>query len=83
MYQELRNVLSRGLPGYFAGAERVGVALTGGMDTRVIMAGHKSAAGSVPCYTFGGMYRECEDVRLATEGRQHLPANAPGDNSRR
>jgi asparagine synthase (glutamine-hydrolysing) len=35
------------------------------MDTRVIMAGHKSAAGSAPCYTFGGMYRECEDVRLA------------------
>jgi asparagine synthase (glutamine-hydrolysing) len=64
-YQELRNVLSRGLPGYFAGAERVGVALTGGMDTRVIMAGHKSASGSVPCYTFGGMYRECEDVRIA------------------
>jgi asparagine synthase (glutamine-hydrolysing) len=63
--QELRNVLTRSLSSYFSGAECVGVALTGGMDTRVIMAGHKSAAGSVPCYTFGGMYRECEDVRLA------------------
>ena len=64
-YQALRNALARILPGYFAGAERAGVALTGGMDTRVIMAGHKSAPGSTPCYTFGGMYRECQDVRLA------------------
>ena len=39
--------------------------LTGGMDTRVIMAWHKPAPKSFPCYTFGGMFRECHDVRLA------------------
>jgi asparagine synthase (glutamine-hydrolysing) len=64
-YQELRNVLSRSLENYFAGPERTGIALTGGMDTRVIMAWHQAASGSLPCYTFGGMYRECQDVRLA------------------
>ena len=64
-YQELRSALSGSLPRYFAGQERVGVALTGGMDTRVIMAWHKSPSGSLPCYTFGGMFRDCQDVRVA------------------
>jgi asparagine synthase (glutamine-hydrolysing) len=66
-YQELQSQLSRILPSYFAGPERVGVALTGGMDTRVLMAQHASAAGELPCYTFGGTYRDCQDVRLARE----------------
>lgn len=64
-YQELRNALSHSLQSYFAGPERTGIALTGGMDTRVIMAWHKAASGSLPCYTFGGMFRDCQDVRLA------------------
>ena len=63
-YGELRDVLSRTLPKYFAGTERVGVAITGGLDTRVIMALHPPAASTVPCYTFGGMYRECQDVKI-------------------
>jgi asparagine synthase (glutamine-hydrolysing) len=66
-YRELRSALSRSLPNYFAGPEKTGIALTGGMDTRVIMAWHKSAAGLLPCYTFGGMFRDCHDVRLARE----------------
>jgi asparagine synthase (glutamine-hydrolysing) len=64
-YQELKNVFSRNLPRYFNGHQQVGMTLTGGLDTRVIMAWHKPAPKSLPCYTFGGMFRECEDVRLA------------------
>ena len=64
-YEELRNTFSRSLQSYFAGPERTGIALTGGMDTRVIMAWHKDTSGSLPCYTFGGMFRDCQDVRLA------------------
>ncbi len=64
-YQELRHVLSRNLPLYFAGRERVGIALTGGLDTRVIFACHKATPGSLPCYTFGGMFRDSQDVRIA------------------
>lgn len=64
-YQELRDVFSRNLPRYFNGHQNVGMTLTGGLDTRVIMAWHKSTPHSIPCYTFGGMYRDCEDVRLA------------------
>lgn len=64
-YRELRDVFSRNLPRYFNGHQRVGMTLTGGMDTRVIMAWHKPTPKSLPCYTFGGMFRECQDVRLA------------------
>jgi asparagine synthase (glutamine-hydrolysing) len=64
-YRQLQDALSQSLPRYFEGPESTGIALTGGMDTRVIMAWEKSASGSLPCYTFGGMFRECQDVRLA------------------
>lgn len=64
-YQELRDVFSRNLSRYFNGHQRVGMSLTGGLDTRVIMALHKPAPGSLACYTFGGMFRDCQDVRVA------------------
>lgn len=64
-YRELQGVFSKNLSLYFAGTERVGMTLTGGLDTRLIMAWHKADPGSLPCYTFGGMLRECGDVRIA------------------
>lgn len=64
-YAQLRDVLVRNLSRYFNGNERVGVSLTGGLDTRILMAWRKPAAGSLPCYTFGSMYRDNEDVKLA------------------
>jgi asparagine synthase (glutamine-hydrolysing) len=64
-YQQLRVILSQNLPRYFNGKERVGMSLTGGLDTRIVMALHKAAPGALPCYSFGGMFRECEDVILA------------------
>jgi len=64
-YRELRSTFARILPGYFEGKEQVGVALTGGMDTRVIMSWRKAEPNTLPCYTFGGTYRECRDVIVA------------------
>lgn len=64
-YNELRKVFSRNLPRYFNGRERIGMSLTGGLDTRMIMAWHKSNPGSLPCYSFGGMFRDCQDVLMA------------------
>jgi asparagine synthase (glutamine-hydrolysing) len=64
-YQELRAVFSANLGRYFNGHERVGMTLTGGLDTRVIMALRKPAPQSLPCYTFGGMFRDCQDVQVA------------------
>ena len=66
-YRELREVLERSLPRYFAGPEAVGLALTGGLDTRVIMALRKAPPRSLPCYTFGSERRDCQDVIV---GRQ-------------
>lgn len=63
-YTELRDAFSRNLPRYFSGQQPVGMTLTGGLDTRAIMAWHKATPGSLPCYTFGGMFRDCEDVRI-------------------
>jgi asparagine synthase (glutamine-hydrolysing) len=64
-YRELREVFSQKLPRYFAGRQRVAMSLTGGLDTRAVMAWYKGPEGSLPCYTFGGAYRDCRDVLVA------------------
>jgi len=64
-YNHLRESFTTRLPRYFNGREKIGVSLTGGLDTRIIMAWRKAPAGSLPCYTFGSMYRENQDVHLA------------------
>jgi asparagine synthase (glutamine-hydrolysing) len=64
-YQELRRVFVRNLPRYFAGDQRIGLSLTGGLDTRMILANHNADPGSLPCYTFGSMFRENQDVSVA------------------
>lgn len=66
-YQELRDVFSRALPRYLEGREPVGMSLTGGLDTRMIMAWQRSQPGSLPCYSFGGMLRDCQDVIVARQ----------------
>jgi asparagine synthase (glutamine-hydrolysing) len=64
-YQTLRDVFSQNLSRYFNGGGKVGIALTGGLDTRMIMSWQRVCPGSFPCYTFGGTYRDCEDVLVA------------------
>jgi asparagine synthase (glutamine-hydrolysing) len=64
-YAALRDTFSRNLPRYFDDREPIAMSLTGGLDTRMIMAWYHAAPRSLPCYTFGGMYRECRDVRVA------------------
>jgi asparagine synthase (glutamine-hydrolysing) len=44
---------------------RVAVSLTGGLDSRIVMAGLDAAPDAVPCYTFGSMYRDTFDVSVA------------------
>ena len=64
-YQEMRAVFSRNLPRYFAGRQKIGVSLTGGLDTRMVMAWQRSRPKTLPCYTFAGMFRDCHDVVVA------------------
>jgi asparagine synthase (glutamine-hydrolysing) len=63
-YQELRSTLVKNLPRYFNGRQQIGIAMTGGFDTRVLLASHMPAAGSLPSYTFGGPFRESRDVSV-------------------
>jgi asparagine synthase (glutamine-hydrolysing) len=66
-YRELRETFTRNLPRYFAGNEQIGMSLTGGLDSRMILASRESAPESLPCYTFGSMFRENQDVRVARQ----------------
>jgi asparagine synthase (glutamine-hydrolysing) len=63
-YEELRAILSNALPRYFGGRQQLGIAMTGGLDTRVILACHPPAPGSLPSYTFGSKLRDTYDVRI-------------------
>ncbi|MCC6544750.1 MAG: hypothetical protein IT392_09660 [Nitrospirae bacterium] len=64
-YDKLKETFARILPRYFQGKDKVGMSLTGGLDGRMIMAWAKLLPRSLPCYTFGGTYRDCTDVRIA------------------
>jgi len=64
-YQRLREVFAQNLPRYFNGGQPVAMSLTGGLDTRMILAWHKPMPGSLPCYSFGSMFRDSQDVFLA------------------
>lgn len=66
-YRQMREVFTQNLPRYFNGHERIAMSLTGGLDSRMILAWHKPPAGSLPCYTFGGAYRDCRDVVVARQ----------------
>ena len=66
-YEKLKETFSRILMRYFRGKQRVAMSLTGGIDTRMIMAWAPSPPFKLPCYTFGGMYRDCADVKIAHE----------------
>jgi asparagine synthase (glutamine-hydrolysing) len=66
-YRELRQIFTQNLPSYFDGHRQIAMSLTGGLDTRMVMASQKHQPGSLPCYTFGGPLRDCQDVVVARE----------------
>lgn len=82
-YQELREVFLRNLPRYFGGHEKIGMSLTGGLDTRMILAWKKPAPGCLPCYSFGGPFRDTRDIivarQVAQECRQSYEVIRVGD----
>jgi asparagine synthase (glutamine-hydrolysing) len=64
-YSRLKETFARVLPKYFRGKERLGMSLTGGLDGRMILAWADCAPATLPCYTFGSVYRDCTDVKVA------------------
>lgn len=63
--RRLEEVFSQVAPRYLRGAAPVAMSLTGGLDSRMLLAWAQAAPGTLPCYTFGGPYRDCADVKIA------------------
>lgn len=63
--RQLIDVFGRIAPKYLGGDAPVGMSLTGGLDSRMILAWVRARENSLPCYTFGGPYRDCADVTIA------------------
>jgi asparagine synthase (glutamine-hydrolysing) len=61
---KLEETFARILPRYFS-TGTVALGVTGGLDTRLILACLNPEPGKLPCYTWGGTYRDIFDVRLA------------------
>ena len=66
-YERLKATWKRALPRYFRGRQPVALSLTGGVDSRMILAWAPREAGTLPCYTFGSRYRDCADVKISRE----------------
>jgi asparagine synthase (glutamine-hydrolysing) len=64
-YEQLKTTWERVLPRYFFGKQSIGLSLTGGVDSRMILAWAPRPPGTLPCYTWGGTYRDCADVKIA------------------
>jgi asparagine synthase (glutamine-hydrolysing) len=82
--RELCEVFARVLPRYLSGAERVGMSLTGGLDTRAIMAWQPCLPIALPCYTWANARRQTRDVAVARRvaaacAQPHVPIRPPAD----
>jgi asparagine synthase (glutamine-hydrolysing) len=63
-YPELKNELASIIPSYLRADAPVGMSLTGGLDSRIVMSWGGAEPGQLLCYSFCGPYRECADVVL-------------------
>jgi asparagine synthase (glutamine-hydrolysing) len=64
---EFQRVFKRILPRYLQHDSRLGIALTGGLDTRMIMACLPDLSPPAICYTFTGEGGETKDDKVAAE----------------
>jgi asparagine synthase (glutamine-hydrolysing) len=70
--EALREAFGRIVPRYVrgggggAGGQAVAMSLTGGLDSRAVLAWNGARPGDAyPCYSFAGPYRDCADVTIA------------------
>jgi len=64
---EFQETFRRVLPRYTKAEAKIGISLTGGLDTRMIMACLPSTNRSYTCYTFAGKNGLTVDARLAAK----------------
>jgi asparagine synthase (glutamine-hydrolysing) len=64
-YEQFDQAISRIVPKYTMGPNTVGISLTAGLDTRLILAALSKERTEFPCYTFGGLWGEIFDISTA------------------
>ncbi len=64
-YEKLKALFPKILTKYLDTSRKMALSLTGGLDTRLILACHNFQSASIPCYTHAGIYRESYDVKVA------------------
>jgi asparagine synthase (glutamine-hydrolysing) len=64
---KLEETFNRVLPRYFESQTKIGISLTGGLDSRMIMACRPGSVRNVTSYTFSGESGETFDDRLAAQ----------------
>ena len=69
-YQELREIFAAKIPYYFDSLDPVGVALTGGLDSRMLMSWSAAAPKTLRCFSFASSVRESQDVKIARKVAQ-------------
>ena len=62
----LKDTLLRIMPRYAQERGRVGISITGGLDSRTMMACLNPKPGELPCYTFGGA-KDVLDILIARQ----------------
>ena len=63
-YSKLRSTFVNRLPAYLRSECPVGMSVTGGLDTRMILANLGTPRSPIRCYSFNGPYRENLDVSI-------------------
>ena len=66
-YEKFDETVMRVFPRYIEGSQNVALALTAGLDTRMIASALHACGRPVPCYTFGTVGSETFDIRGARQ----------------
>ena len=66
-YQKFAETVTKAVPRYVRGPRKTALALTGGLDTRLIAAVFQQRNGLDSCYTFGGTWGETFDIKKARQ----------------
>ena len=64
-YEKLKATFVRILPRYLKKTEPAAMSLTGGLDSRIIMAWAECEPSQLPCYSHSGVFHECADATIA------------------
>ena len=78
-YRDLRNAFTKNLSRYFDGPERIAMSLTGGLDTRMIMAWQKVATWNTSLLYVWKHVPGVSGRHVEPAGGQHVRPATPGD----